>query len=278
VVRIGLPGKSVYVKVLPPDVVDAVGLQTMEIRQWLRDAGIPAPEVIAVDCDRGFIATCELTGTPLTVHLETGAPLPDGAQLWALISRLAAVPIDRPSPAPPLASSFRAAADRLVETGPHLEDQFQQLREKVSEGNTAATWAATIHGDLHGRQLLVDETGCVVGVVDLEDVGVGDLYDDLGRLLAHIAARCVTHPARRVAAEALIRHLLAALSATMDQAVVRRRAAKGMVVLADAARRMPPENRPAEPDEFLPATENLLNEGWCTSGRSSSPDTATPRV
>ena len=56
---------------------------------------------------------------------------------------------------------------------------------------TAAALGA--HGDLHDRQILVDESGHVTGLVDLDDAGEGDVVDDLAELIAHVTARGTTH-------------------------------------------------------------------------------------
>jgi len=53
------------------------------------------------------------------------------------------------------------------------------------------------HGDLHDRQVLVDHDGIVVGIVDLDDTGDGDLLDDLARLVVHVRTRDDTHPDQR---------------------------------------------------------------------------------
>ena len=50
------------------------------------------------------------------------------------------------------------------------------------------------HGDLHDRQILLDENGHITGVVDFDDAGDGELIDDLARLLAHIGMRAASHP------------------------------------------------------------------------------------
>jgi tRNA A-37 threonylcarbamoyl transferase component Bud32 len=68
-------------------------------------------------------------------------------------------------------------------------DQVWNLVERV-------TRVIGSHGDFHDRQILVDEAGQITGVVDLDDAG-GDPLDDLADLIAHVAARAVTHPEQR---------------------------------------------------------------------------------
>lgn len=67
------------------------------------------------------------------------------------------------------------------------------------------------HGDLHDRQLLVDDVGTITGVVDLDDAGEGDLIDDLARLLAHMLIRGDTHPNQRARVGDVVHELRAVL-------------------------------------------------------------------
>lgn len=53
------------------------------------------------------------------------------------------------------------------------------------------------HGDLHDRQILLDDDGAIVGVVDLDDAGERELVEDVGSLVAHVLMRAITHPDQR---------------------------------------------------------------------------------
>lgn len=166
VIRIGDPGRCVYVKVVPPAIVDEIA----EIHQRVHSAGVHAPEVLDVDIELGLIVFTEIAGLPLAERLERGDVLPDPAAVWAMIEQLGAVPLGRRSPARPFIGS------------PDPECPPVQT---------------TIHGDLHDRQLIVDDHGALTGIVDLDAAGTGDLLDDLARLVAHISMRAELHPPGR---------------------------------------------------------------------------------
>jgi aminoglycoside phosphotransferase (APT) family kinase protein len=44
---------------------------------------------------------------------------------------------------------------------------------------------APVHGDFHDDQLLIDDDGRIVGLLDVDGAGVGRRADDLGTMLAH---------------------------------------------------------------------------------------------
>ena len=78
----------------------------------------------------------------------------------------------------------------------------EHLQEGLPVPTAAEIWNAIAaisdtvitHGDLHDRQILLDDHGHIAGVVDFDDAGDGELIDDLARLLAHIGMRAVSHP------------------------------------------------------------------------------------
>lgn len=83
--------------------------------------------------------------------------------------------------------------------------------------------AVGTHGDLHDRQLLVDHAGRIVGIVDLDDAGDGDLLDDLARLVAHIAARGSTHPEQGQRVASFVDEIVSTFSRHVDRDGLRRR-------------------------------------------------------
>ena len=171
VVRVGGEGPAVYVKVVPPWRAPVVARHY----RTAHAAGLPTPAVLGVEPGLGLIVLEELAGTPLAEHLETGGALPESADLWQVITGLAA---------------------------------------------TLGT-----HGDLHDRQLLVDDTGSITGVVDLDEAGDGELEDDLGRLLAHATMRGLTHPEQRERIDAWVRALRSRFLGHVDTDALRRREA-----------------------------------------------------
>lgn len=177
-VRVGEPGAAVFVKVVPPWRLPAVA----ERYRAARAAGLPTPDVLAVEPGLGLIVLSELRGVTLAEHLETGAALPGADEVWSVIARLA--------------------------------------------------HALGSHGDLHDRQVLLDERGSITGVVDLDDAGEGDLLGDLGRLLAHAAVRAQTRPEQRARVDAWVHDLRTLFQQRVDPEALREREAAAQARLS----------------------------------------------
>lgn len=84
---------------------------------------------------------------------------------------------------------------------------------------TIATISDTVitHGDLHDRQILLDDHGHITGVVDFDDAGDGELLDDLARLLAHVRMRAITHPKQRTRIQGIARDLFTTFCRYVDR-------------------------------------------------------------
>ena len=94
-------------------------------------------------------------------------------------------------------------------------DQIRRLVEQV----TAAVGA---HGDLHDRQILVDQSGDITGVVDFDDAG-GDPLDDVAELIAHVTMRGITHPEQQVRIARYVDELLKSFARHVDRDELERR-------------------------------------------------------
>ncbi len=95
-------------------------------------------------------------------------------------------------------------------------DQIWDLVERVAA-------ALGTHGDLHDRQILVDESGHVTGLVDLDDAGEGDVLDDLADLIAHVTARRTTHTRQQDPITRYIDELLSTFARHVDIGELHRR-------------------------------------------------------
>ena len=62
----------------------------------------------------------------------------------------------------------------------------------VDAGSPAAQ---TVHGDFYEAQILVDETGAITGLLDVDGAGPGHVTDDPATLLGHLAGLAHVHPA-----------------------------------------------------------------------------------
>lgn len=186
-------GKVLYVKVLPPAQITAV----VERHGALRRAGVPVPEV--VDFGHGWLAMTELAGTTLR-DLIKGAPgpWPAAAAFAELLATLREVELPaRTAPSRVVDAFGHAAMLQLVapELAPTL-DRVTTALEPARERSAARR--ATVHGDLHEAQVVV-EGGRIVGVLDIDEAGIGDPLDDMATLVAHTWFRAVVAEGDRLA-------------------------------------------------------------------------------
>lgn len=191
VVRVTTGGRVDYVKVVGPDSVAALA----DRHRWLLGAGLPVPEVVACDETLGLLGLAELPGPTLRDRIKgrCGA-FPDPAQVLSLGDRLRALP---PPPAP---CSLRPTPDRLRDALGHAEllravaavsgSVLDRVAARVDERLVdRRPGAAVVHGDLHEAQLIVADDGLITGLLDVDDVGVGDPVTDAATLIAHLRFR-----------------------------------------------------------------------------------------
>lgn len=193
VVRAAWDDHEVYVKVIRPEGTAAL----VERHRRLLAAGLPVPEVLAVDPDRGLVALHALPGADLRAALlgPTARPLPGGDALADLVAQIAAVDLgDAAAEARPTlveAAPRHAAMLRLV--APHLGERLDVLLDLITAGAPAGVEPAvrTVHGDLHEAQLRIDGDGRIVGLLDVDDAGPGEPLDDLARAIGHLVTLTV---------------------------------------------------------------------------------------
>ena len=191
VVRVAWASGEAYVKVVDPARTAAV----VDRHQALLDAGIPVPEVLAADTSLGLVAMRALPGTELRHRLiaEHG-PTPGGAELLELSQAFAGVPVPEDGrPRPSLIAAAPRHARLVRRVLPEAEGPVTEVLELVALSAEEEP-TATIHGDLHDAQIRVDDSGRIIGVLDVDDVGPGDQLDDPARVLAHLLALAVVHP------------------------------------------------------------------------------------
>jgi hypothetical protein len=146
------------------------------------------PPVIEHD-ERGVVALAAVAGVPLRRALVAGGPVPDPAALVAQSRALA--PIEVPAVIDPTRFADPAPQVRaLVADRPDLADEVATLVEAASD---AGGPIGTVHGDLHGGQVLVRD-GRLAALIDLDGVGTGRLAHDAGNLVAHLGALSDQHP------------------------------------------------------------------------------------
>ena len=234
VVRVGAPvhrsdavGDVAFVRVVPPDDIDHV----VTTLARCRTAGVPVPEVVATDRLLGLVVTAALPGSTLRDRLVDGRPMPDAQALWSLMEAISCVDVDRPTPVESLPASIERHAARLAAVAPDLADRIDALARRLT-AFTVAPEVVVIHGDLHDRQILVDADGAITGVLDVDEVGRGDLLDDLGRLVAHAAARGCTGEVASGRADRVVEDWLVGFGSFVDPDQLRHRSAAALLGLA----------------------------------------------
>lgn len=107
----------------------------------------------------------------------------------------------------------------------------EHLEEGLPIPTAAEIWEAIMtirkavitHGDLHDRQLLLDDHGHITGVVDFDDAGDGELLDDLARLIAHVRMRAIDHPAQGPRINGIARDLVTTFCRHVDREMLNER-------------------------------------------------------
>jgi hypothetical protein len=174
-------GRVLYLKVLAGDRASELA----DLHRQLA-AHVPVPAVIGVSSTQGIVAMQALAGRTLRTAIVEGAALPDPGELVELSERIAASGlVSRRDPrafADP--SRHVAGLSRLVPDRAAVVEEVAAAAAAVS----ATDEPVPVHGDLHDGQLLLDPTGGVSGLLDVDGAGTGSMAQDAGNLVAHIAA------------------------------------------------------------------------------------------
>lgn len=189
VARANFPGgDECYVKVLPPARASAV----IDRHRRLAEAGLPVPRVLAADPDAGWLAMTALRGDTMRLRLKDGrGALPTPADLVSLLDRLRAVDLGDVAPVATRTGDALAHAAVLAAVLPDQRPLLERLGRALAPAaeRAAGRVGATVHGDLYEAQLVLDDDGAVIGLLDIDDVGPGDPIDDLATLVAHLRFR-----------------------------------------------------------------------------------------
>jgi len=187
VVRVeGAEGRA-YVKVVPPAELPALVAR----HERLLAAGLPVPEVLATTGE-GLVVLAERPGTTFRQRIKDDlAGWPTTDHLCALLERLHALPADVPSARGSRTADGRGHAALLAAVLPDHAGALSALAERFGAGLDAVQRRSgpMVHGDLHEGQLVVEASGAVSGLLDVDDAGAGDPLDDLATLAAHLRFR-----------------------------------------------------------------------------------------
>jgi aminoglycoside phosphotransferase len=184
-------GRTTYVKAVRPGAVQAL----IGRHEQLRSEGLPVPEVLDADLASGLVVLAELPGPTLRERIKADLPdWPTPEALLQVTERMARIPAEG---LPAVAGRVRDAMShaRMLETvAPEVTSRLRGLVEvfATSLPTVDARCGQVIHGDLHEGQLMVDDRGEIVGLLDIDSMGRGDPLDDLATLVAHTRFRALT--------------------------------------------------------------------------------------
>jgi aminoglycoside phosphotransferase len=170
---------TVFVKVL----TSRKAARSARRLEALRAHGLPVPRILMRDLDHGVLVLEGLPGATLRQRLIDEEPVPSAEELVALLERLPSgwVGSAREVASPAMHAARHAAlvVQVLPEVRPMLEDVLGRLQ--------AAPLGpmVPVHGDFHDDQILIDDDGRIVGLLDVDGAGAGRREDDLGTMLAH---------------------------------------------------------------------------------------------
>jgi hypothetical protein len=140
-----------------------------------------------------------LPGRSLRALLLSGGSLPAPDRVAALLD-------DLPKALPPsavadgerdLAATARGAADLTGWLVPEAAGQAAVVAEAVAAGvDRSSVPARVVHGDLYEAQVFVDDDHSL-GLIDLDDAGIGDPAMDAANFSAHLLALALAVPPAR---------------------------------------------------------------------------------
>ncbi len=226
------PGGEAYIKVLPPAEVRRL----VDAHAAILASGLPVPEILDTDERRGVVVMRALTGTSLRNRLLEGrGALPGGQAIFDVVQQFAAISQDSAWVAGGEHVSLIKAAPRhaamLASVLPRVGGRLDTLLARFDQPGMD-TEASIIHGDLHDGQLQVDDSGEIVGVLDVDRVGVGEPLDDLARFLGHVIALGELTPDARVYVDPFAAQLRRHLDGLLDRRELDRRVAAALIGLA----------------------------------------------
>ncbi len=251
VVQAQADGHRLFVKVVRPR--KAAALQK---RHALLARRLPVPHSHGWSDEHGLVVLEAMPGATLREALgRLGTPLPDPRQIAALLDSIEA-PSDAQAP-PDLVAATVTYGELLGRILPDLEPQLRRLIDGIGEAGRLGP-VVPVHGDLHEAQLMVAQ-GQVVGLLDVDTVGLGHRVDDWATMVGHLATRLDAAPKRiRPRIQAYAKQLLALADAQVDPVTLRQRAAAVVLGLATGPFRVQTRAWPAETRRRVALAEQWL--------------------
>jgi aminoglycoside phosphotransferase len=246
------PEKLLYLKIVRPRDVEAL----YRLHKTLQ-TGMPTPRCLGWSKELGILVLEALPGETISGCLSGGAPPPDPDELLALLARLGEYDVGgepRRTTAQKIASHVRLLSKVLPDEAEAL-DRFAELYGEEQPGATT-----TVHGDFHEEQVLV-QGGRISGLLDVDDVGPGQLVDDLALMIGRVRARAHFARQGRERASAYEQRLLEAFGRAVDPDELRHRAAGALLGRATAPFRIQARGWRGDSRERIRMAESWL-ERW----------------
>lgn len=239
------PTNRAFVKVVRPKRV--AELQRIHTAMT---AEVPVPMSHGWNAQHGLVVLQAMPGRTLRKALEAGSrKLPTGAAILALLDSLphleSAVAVSGPR------RRVGSHARLLQALLPRLADRIEGVVGLV-EG-AGSRQEQPVHGDFHSSQLLVRGT-TLVGLIDVDTAGTGLRTDDLGMLLAHLAALSLTTSNRRVV-DRYGSQLIADFDRVVDPRTLRATVAAAMLGFATGPFRVQQPTWPVETERRIAHAE-----------------------
>lgn len=227
VVEVRGPQTRVFIKVVRP----AKARSLQETHKTIAGA-VPVPHSLGWTEELGLVALQAMEGQTLRNAVEGDwLHRPTGAELFALVGALPELPSGRKRVLGPIGRA-KDHANLISHVQVDLEERVSGLVESLGPPSTPI---ATVHGDFHSAQILVDEQG-VAGLIDVDSAGIGDPADDMAMMLAHMSTLATGSHGSRFAAYG--RKLLDDLDRMLDPSDLRRRVAAACLGFATGAFRV----------------------------------------
>ena len=210
VLRVTADDRVVYLKVTRPG--RATRLQAVH---EAFGAVTRVPRCLASSDALGLTVLEALRGVPLTRPLVDGSPpLPDPVAVLDLTARIRDVHLPeveggRSAPAP--------VRDHVTTLGIAVPQEQQRLQRLAALSiDAGAPVEQTVHGDFYEAQILVDETGAVTGLLDIDGAAPGSSTDDPAAMVGHLVGLSHVHPAAAPRIDDYRRRLVADLAHIVD--------------------------------------------------------------
>ena len=227
-------------------------------------ATLPTPRAVGWSKQDGLLVLEALPGQTISGCLSGDAPAPEPAELLELLRRLGEYDVDgepRRTTAGKIANHVRLLSSVLPDQAERLERFAELYGEQRDQPLT------TVHGDFHEEQVLV-QGGRVSGLLDVDDVGPGQLVDDLALMVGRVRTRAHFAKRGRERAAEYEQRLLETFGTAVDPDELRHRAAGALLGRATAPFRSQMRGWRAEARERIQMAESWL-ERWARERRSA---------